>query len=228
MANPSNGGNREEVSRVNLSGFGKTSAEEHILEALLENGEVLIDQLMGSDVVKDFPILGTVLKICKAGSNVRDYIFATKIHKFITNLESVSPDLKAKFTKKMLGNPEERKRVGEFVLLTIDKISDLEKPEIIAKIFIAYMDGHLTVDELRRIVEAIDLAFIADLKVFLHTSRPPVKSKETYLSYLTRSSLTEIVAGKTIDETGEIYFEFSKLGKKFLNAYHHGNKLADS
>lgn len=226
MTKPNNGGNREEISRDILSDLGKTSAEKHFLEALLENGEVFVDKLMESDVVKDFPVLGTALKICKAGSNLRDYIFAAKIHKFITSLRSVSPDLRAKFKKKIVDNPEERKRVGEFVLLTIDKISDLEKPEIIAKIFLAYMDGHLTADELRRIVEAIDLAFIADLKVFLHTSRPSEKSKEAYLLYLTRSGLTEIVAGKTIDEIGEIYFEFSRLGKNFLNAYHHGNKLA--
>ncbi len=228
MAKPNNNGNRDDTSRDILSDLGKTSAEEHLLEALLENGEVLIDQLVKSDVIKDFPVLGTALKICKVGSNLRDYIFAAKIHKFITGLSSVSPNLKAKFKKKIVDNPEEKKRVGEIVLLTIDKISDLEKPEIIAKIFLAYMDGHLTSDELRRIVEAIDLAFIDDLKIFLRTSRPSEKSKEAYMRYLTRSGLTEIVAGKTFDEIGEIYFEFSKLGKKFLNAYHHGNKLASN
>jgi len=226
MAENENSGKREKVSRDIISDMGKTAAEKHFLEAILENGEVIFDDLLKSDLIKDLPVLGTAVKFCKTGSNIRDYLFAAKIFKFITNLNSLSLDEKSKFNKKLADNPEEQKRVGEIVLLTIDKLSDLEKPEIIAKVFLAYIDEEITLGEFQRITEAIHLAFITDLKAILASDRPPVESQEAHLDYLTPSGLTKMVPGDTVDEIGKVYFEFSKLGKKLIHAYKHGDRLA--
>jgi len=201
--------------------------ENHLFEAVLDNTEVIVDQFIDNEIVKEIPIFGTALKIIKGTLDIRDRMFGAKIAKFLTTLESVSEETKEKIKEKVRKDPEEIKKVGEVILLTIDKLTDLEKSSFIAILFMAYIDGYITNLEFRRLVEAIDLAFIDDLNQFLEIKNPPKKSKESYLRYLYRSGLTEIVAGKTYEDSGEIFYELTKLGNKLLHAYRHGVKLVN-
>lgn len=200
-------------------------AKKELLEVALDNAEVLIDQYLDNEVVKEIPLLGTALKLVKAATDIRDRMFAAKIAKFLGALNSISEEQKEKLQDKMKNEPEEVNKVGEVVLFTLDRLSDLNKPVIIAKVFLAYIDGYLKGNDFRRIVEAVDIAFIDDLSKFFSIHTPPKNSQEPYLRYLTRTGLTEVVAGKTFDDAGELYYELTKLGTKALNAYRHGTKL---
>lgn len=199
--------------------------KQHLLEAALDNAEVFIDRLIDNEIVKDVPMLGTALKVCRAGMDLRDRMFAAKIGKFVTNLDAVNEETKVKIKQKMVENHEATRKIGEMILLTLEKLTDLDKPEIIAKVFLAYIDGHLTNKEFRRLIEVIDLSFIDDLNVFLQLRNPPMKSKEAFLRYLARSGVTEVVAGQTWNDSGELYYEVTRLGNKLINAYRHGGKL---
>lgn len=200
-------------------------AKKELLEVALDSAEVLIDQYIKNDVVKEIPVLGTALKVVKAAADIRDRMFAAKIGKFLSALDSVPDKQKDNLRAKLKSEPEEVNRVGEVILFTLDRLSDLNKPEIISKIFLAYVDGYLKGSDFRRIVETIDIAFIDDLNKFFSIHNPPKKSQEPYLRYLSRTGLTEVVAGKNISEAGELYYELSKLGTKALNAYRHGSKI---
>jgi hypothetical protein len=57
-----------------------------LVEAFLENTEVLIDQFISNDLVKDIPVFGTALKICKGVADISNRIFLEKISRFITKL----------------------------------------------------------------------------------------------------------------------------------------------
>ncbi|WP_392476798.1 hypothetical protein [Nostoc sp. C110] len=194
-------------------------------EAFLENTEVLIDQFISNDLVKDIPVFGTALKICKGVADISNRIFLAKISRFITKLNSVKPQEKKALIEKIKNNSEEAEKIGEVVLFILDKISDLEKAEIIAMIFIAYAHNQINYDDFRRLAEAVSLAFVDDLKTLINKSSITCKSQEAYLRYLSSTGLTEIVGEKTFDEAGEFYFEVTELGYKFLEAYRCGNEL---
>lgn len=197
-----------------------------LLEALLENTEVFIDdQFISNDLVKDIPVFGTVLKLCKTFENISNRMFQAKFWRFYTKLDSVTPQEKEALKEKIKNNPEEVKKVTEVVVLILDKVSDLEKPEIIAMIFLAYVYNQITCDEFRRIAEAVILAFVDDLKTLINENSIPCKSQEPYLRYLSSTGLTEIVGTKMFDDAGELYFEVTELGRKFLQAYRYANGL---
>lgn len=200
--------------------------ERPLLEAALENTEVVVDQLISNDLIKDIPLVGTALKACKAVADIRDKLFLAKISRFLTELNSVRPEIKEDLKGKMTNNTEEARRIGEVVLLVLDKVSDLEKPEILAKIFLAYIENQVTFDDFRRITEAVSQAFVDDLRTLVDKDSVPSKSQETYLGYLTSTGLTEIVSGKTFDEAGNLYYELTKLGHKFLKACRYADKLS--
>jgi len=121
-----------------------------LLEAVLENTEVVADQFISNNLVKDIPFVGTALKACKAVADVRDKLFLAKISRFITELDLVPPETREALIEKMKKHSDEAKKVGEAVLFSIDKASDLEKPEIIAKIFLAYITNQISVVPFRK------------------------------------------------------------------------------
>jgi hypothetical protein len=195
----------------------KEMKERALLEAALENTEVVVDQFISNDLVKDIPFVGTALKACKAVADIRDRLFLAKISRFLTELNSVRLEIKEALKEKMTNNTEEAKKIGEVVLLVPDKVSDLEKPEILAKIFLAHIDNQVTFDDFRRITEAVSQAFVDDLRTLIDKDSIPSKSQEAYLRYLTITGLTEIVSEKIFDEMGNLY-ELNELGRNFLEA----------
>ncbi len=200
--------------------------ESPIIEAALENAEALIDAVTDNEILKSIPVVGTALKVIKGAGDIRDRLFAAKIMTFLNALENVAPDLKEKIRQRVSENADESRKVGETVLLLIDRLADLDKADIIAKVFIAYAYGHLKPAEFQRVTQAVDQAFVSDL--FLRTHNLPKKgpSQEIFMQSLYPSGLTKIVGGKTSDTVGEFYFEVSTLGNKLIDAYNHGKKLS--
>ncbi|MBW4635788.1 MAG: hypothetical protein KME30_29085 [Iphinoe sp. HA4291-MV1] len=194
--------------------------ERPLTEALLAVGETIADHaLVLNDWFEAFPVVNIALKLCKAASNTSDEILMAKLKKFLEEFNQASPKELESFKRKMERNPKEVYKIGEVLVLTLDRISDLDKSKIIGIIFRAYMSELITSAELRRMVEAINLAFVDDLKAFLDEESASRGFPKHYLRYLSSTGLTEITTGKTIDEAGEIDYEITELGRKLKKAY---------
>lgn len=200
--------------------------ERPVIEAVLESGEVLIDTLMREDVLSEIPVVGTAFRICKAADSIRDKAFAAKLHQFVVGLSSVSEDQKEKIREKFSENSAEATKIGETLLLVIERLTDMDKPLLLGKVFLAYIDGALTSSDLRRLSQAIDLAFFDDLKVLLEIREIPPLSDQAWLQYLTPSGLTRMIGGQDVDNLGAIYFEVTPLGYllRAANKHQQGGK----
>ena len=169
-----------------------------------------------------------MFKLFRVPIDIRDRMFIAKIYSFINPLESVSDEQKQKMYKKMKSNTDEANKIGEIILLTLDKVTDLAKPKIMFIIFLSYLDDNLNRADFIRILGAIDFAVIDDLNKFFNLHKLPEKSQEPYLRYLAPTGLTEVLAQNTFDELGELYYEVSILGQIALNAYRHGSELSSA
>ena len=108
---------------------------------------------------------------------------------------------------------------GDFLVL--EKITTLDKADVIARLFISYIFGHLTADEFRRFSDAVDQAFIDDINLFLEES----ESNKPFMEYLFRTGLTTL---QTTSWSGGVTgYEISDLGKKMIEAYHQGIKYCN-
>lgn len=201
-----------------------TSKERPVVEATLESGEIIADTLMRGDVLAEVPLIGTAIKICKAADAIRDRAFALKLVKFIQNLEDITEEQKQKLKKKMNGGDEEAQKVGATLLFVLERVTDLDKPILLSQLFLAYIDGIVSSEELRRLSQSVDSAFSDDLQRLLSSQRLPEKSDEPWMQYLAASGLTRPVAGQTYDDIGKLYYEVTLLGQKLRNAYFHGRK----
>ncbi|MDO9372658.1 MAG: hypothetical protein Q7U07_08750 [Gammaproteobacteria bacterium] len=201
-----------------------TPKDRPIVEAALESSEVIADALMHGDVLAEVPLIGTAIKICKAADAIRDRAFAIKLMRFVQNLEDITEEQKQKLKKKMSGGDNEAQKVGETLLFVLERVTDLDKPILLSHLFLAYVDGVISSEELRRLSQAVDSAFGDDLHKLLTSQNPPDKSEEPWMQYLVASGLTRLVAGQTFDEIGKLYYEVAPLAHKLRDACFHGRK----
>lgn len=195
-------------------------AEHHLLEAALENFEALIDTSIDNEIVKAIPVVGTLFKVLKAVPDIRNRIFAAKLTRFIQVFENVPPGAMKKIRQKVAASPDEATKVGETLLLVLERITALEKAEIIAYVFIAYTLGHITPAYFRRLSDAIDQAFIDDLKEFLGTR----KTGHNTMKHLVRAGLTFGDLNVIPRSREDRHYAVSDLGQQLINAYSKGTK----
>lgn len=141
----------------------KIIAKENLDEAA-EIIEVGLDKLLDDGVIKDLPMASTILGIIKTISNVREALFLKKIAKFLFELNELKEEEKENFLSEMSEQPKLRRKVGEKILLLLERSDDMDKPSIIARLFAAYVRGEIDYQTFSRLSDAVNNANIADLK----------------------------------------------------------------
>jgi hypothetical protein len=137
--------------------------DRNFLEAFLEGGEAVVDSLTDNEAVKAVPVIGTAIKLLKGLDDFRDRALAAKLASFFGDPALQSDKARQKLVSGIASDPEDARKIGETLFLVLDKVTDLDKPGLLANVFAFYLEGHLGVDELRRLAHAIDGAFTDDL-----------------------------------------------------------------
>ncbi len=194
------------------------SKDRPVLEAILETSEVVADTVMKGDFIAEIPIIGTAFKICKAADSIRERAFATKLAAFISGVDSADESKLEKMRERVKSSPEEARRIGETLFFVLERVTDFDKPAMLSKLFLAYIDNVITSQDLRRMAQAVDVAFSDDLQKFIEVKTLPKKAESGWMQHLVSSGLTYAVAGKTIGEVGLLYYEATSLGNKFRTA----------
>jgi len=192
-----------------------------LLEAALENVEAMVDAGIDNEIAKSIPIVSTVFKVLKAVPDIRNRIFAAKLTRVIQVFERISPETTEKIRQKAATSPDEAQKVGENLLLVLDKITALEKAEIIAYVFIAYTLGRIGAADFRRLADAIDQAFIDDLKGLLNAQKSG-RSQASYMKHLERAGLTFADLNKIPRNRQYHHYVVSDLGTQLIAAYSAG------
>lgn len=187
-----------------------------VTEGVADILEYGIDIFIENDLLKDFPFIGTVVKMAYASKTVSDKLFLSKMEKFLFHYEQVSEKEKEAMIAKLSLNDADRKRTSETLILLIDRIGDMDKPYYLACCFVAYINGKIKFDDFTRLGNAIDLGYSPDLRDFL--SHP---DDESCMDKLLRTGLTEISKeGVSITYSGVSPVELStiksELGELFL------------
>lgn len=133
----------------------KSPASKEVLKELAEAG---MDQAFKDGFFKDLPIIGTVIGLFKTGAAVRDALFVKRVGRFLLALDAVPLSVREGFVRKIDTEPEEKKKVSESLLLLLDRMDDMDKPQILARLFVPYLYGHIDLDTFKRLSVALDRA----------------------------------------------------------------------
>jgi hypothetical protein len=147
-------------------------------DALADVAEIGLDQLLEEGPLRDIPVLGTLLRLRSAWGGVRDYIFARKVTRFLISVGEIPLDERERFIAKVeqQGN---RRQLGDTLLLLLDRLDDLEKPEVLARLFAAYVRGRYDFPTFRRLsmaLERISLVSLPALRSFYSSDRQGIQT----------------------------------------------------
>lgn len=203
-----------------------TIGKADLAEAVADIGEVGIDQLFEAGVVRDIPFLGSLVRAAKTVGIVRDWLFAKKVVRFLSRLGEVPPEAREQFVEEHT-SPSDRRRLGETIMLLLDRHDDMEKPDPLARLFAGYMRGEYDLETFRRLAGALDrlpLSAIPELKKFYDEQEHYGGGASSYVprpgpyhSQFVASGLVDITFVKTGPTGGPGgYYSKNELGKLFL------------
>ncbi len=127
-------------------------------------GEVLADARLAEGLIRDLPVLGTLVKFARAGQSASDALLLTRIRRFLRRVDEVDPDERAAFAYDPQRDADFRAQVSETLAFALDRADELDKAEIIAAVFRALVRRRIDVTTFRRITGAVNQSFAPDLR----------------------------------------------------------------
>lgn len=118
--------------------------------------EVGIDAVLESGVLKDIPLVNTVVSIFSTAGSVRDQLLATKLLRFLSELSEISREERITMLEMLNEDDKFSGRVGASIIEILDRMESDRKPELAAKCFAAYAREEISYEELRRILFALE------------------------------------------------------------------------
>lgn len=134
------------------------SLKENSVDTLSDVLEVGIDAFLDEGITRDIPILSTVMGIYRTGENINNLYLLKKLKVFVCAINDgiASKEDILKYKNKLQDSPKKRQQELEYILVLINRYINLEKPEMLAKLYLSYLDGIITWLELTKYSEVID------------------------------------------------------------------------
>jgi hypothetical protein len=187
---------------------------ERALETALAAAEGARD--VADDLLPAIPIVRSLYALHKARRSLSDWLIVKKIGRFLTHLEATTPEEREAFLDRLDG--DERDRILTNLLLVLDKHDRLEKAEIQAEVFKAWMRGFIDKDGYEALTHAttmLDIGLAAELRRMLEARR--IRSNDSrsndvaYAFASLRLLQIDFETTKYDDSNGPI-FKATKLG----------------
>lgn len=177
--------------------------------------ELGLDALLDEGVLKDAPMLGTVVKMCAMSKTIRDQLFVRKVWKFLRACPKFNDLEKLGFVREHLDDSQKAHKLGDAIVLILDKLDDLEKAEILARMFAAFVRKHIDYADFRRLAAGIDRAFVDDLKTLVTQPPRPELNSAKFLALLEPAGFVFTGGGVSRAGAHGTQTDISSLGKLF-------------
>lgn len=129
------------------NGLVNTLNRQDASDALLDLGETLLDSQFDDGLLKDIPILGTLVKLKDFGLSISDYMLVKKLQKFAFALNQVPENERDNFFIKLESDNTYKSKVNDNLVLLINASDDIDKPEMLGKVFAKYVIGCLDYEQ---------------------------------------------------------------------------------
>lgn len=150
------------IESVELALFN--SVAQANLEGLVGDiAETALDAMTNDEFVSSIPVFNFVSKLYNGVVALRDQIFLHKVHSFLCVLKEVPQKKRAKFMEELEADAGTRAKAGQALILLLDRLDSLEKPQLIGRAYRARLEGTISFDEMRRFSAVIDRGFLQDL-----------------------------------------------------------------
>jgi len=128
--------NAEEEQRENLGETLVKSVTDTSLSDVFANAaDITLDAFMDEGLLKDIPVFGWIFKTYKAGVTISELILSKKIALFLHEISTISYEDIEKFRQQIDNDGNFNRKVGENLLLLLDRQDQFEKSSMLGKLF---------------------------------------------------------------------------------------------
>jgi hypothetical protein len=196
----------------------RVGEELHAQMVLHIDMHAVITDPIGDFLLEAVPFLSTLAKSYKALIGIREYLFLRKLQRFLLPLREVAQQERAAFIAKIEQDKEFRDRVGMYMVMLFDRLDDIDKPQLVARAFKAFLRQEINLETFQRMATAIERCALADfphlrkLEVNQAAQLPAPVASSLYLS-----GLTELASVLPIGRPGALNkFQLSDFGRQFI------------
>lgn len=160
--------NKLEISLIESIG------ESNISEVVGDGIEISIDSLITDDLLKEIPIVKTVVAISKGVLNVRDYLFLKKVIIFLNEVNEIDLEKRKKFVEE-IEKTDKLNEVGVRLMEIIDKTFFEYKAKIIGLLFASFLETRsISQLDFFRLSEMVSGSYESDLRYFFKTDEDKI------------------------------------------------------
>lgn len=204
------------------------SLKEESISCVSEYAEIGLDAVMEDGILKDIPIVSTAVALYKIGSSIKERHNLKKLLVFLNELNNgiLDEQKRKEYQQKFQSNEKFRNQEIEYLLVLIDRYISYEKPSLLARLYLSYLDKKITWNEFIMYATVIDQLFSADIDILCTVDFGSVKQDDEHIDSVLRllsvGIISQNVGAQTeYDEsTGALSindkkgYTFSKFGQK--------------
>ena len=145
--------------------FGNSLTEE-VSGITGEYVEIGLDALVEDGILKDIPIVSTAVSIYRIGKSIRERHHVAKLISFLNEINKgiADEEKRQKYREKFCRNEKFRNQELEYILILVDRYISFDKPQMLAKLYLAYLDGEIIWEEFTMYAEVIDRFLLLDCR----------------------------------------------------------------
>ena len=108
-------------------------------------GEVGLDTFLDDGILKDIPFLSTVISTFRLGNSIKEQHFIKKLTRFISEINKGIPNQQKReyYKSRLTNDPAKSKHEIGYILLIIDHYIQYEKSDMLAILYLSFLDDHI-------------------------------------------------------------------------------------
>lgn len=217
----------------------RDSLKEDVSAIVEEFAEIGIDAIMDEGLLKDIPFISTAVSMFHIGKSIRERHHIAKLKVFIEEFnQGIANDKQREgYREKFRNNEKFRNQELQYILLILDRYMEPGKSQMLAKMYLAYLDGYIDWDEFRKYSESIDRLLPGDYAELKKGNQYDVNHMNATDSLLRLIALgfamehsKEIKVATTVGSikippASEKNYEITPFGMKFLSIIENKSNL---
>jgi DNA-directed RNA polymerase subunit F len=140
----------------------ESMANEKLTELVADLGDVTLDQL--AETGESLPIISFISKSIKTYNSIRDHFFMEKVIRYLTEIATISPELRQKAIKQITDDTKYGIKFGKKILNIIDRLDDDIKAYYLAKAYRYFAEGQITLEFYLRLGTMLDSMYLANIE----------------------------------------------------------------
>ena len=143
------------------------SITEECSELVSSIAEVTLNSVLEDGLLKDVPIIASAISIYKLGNSLRERHGILKLYHFVKAFNNGMQDerQREKYILDFQNDQKIRNKELAYLMVVLDKYINLDKPQMLAKTYLSYLNGEITWNEVMKYSEVIDRLLPGDFEL---------------------------------------------------------------